>query len=58
MSNPNDEAAIATDAFQSFVKEWGDMNILYNRLVLEIFLEELFEAHKSPNNKEDHGRND
>lgn len=41
MTDSNDEAEVATDAFQSFAKEWGDMNILYNRIVLEEFLKEL-----------------
>lgn len=41
MSNLRDEALIGTDALQAFVAEWGDMNDPYNRLVLEVVLEEL-----------------
>lgn len=44
MSDLHDEAQIGTDALQTFVAEWGDMNDPYNRLVLEVVLEELFSA--------------
>jgi len=42
MKIPRDEALIGTDALQAFMEQWGDMSVPYNRLVLEIFLEELF----------------
>lgn len=44
MSSLRDEALISTDALQAFVEEWGDMADPYNRLVLEVVLEELFDS--------------
>lgn len=41
MAIPRDEALIGTDALQTFMEEWGDMTILYNRIVLEEVLKEL-----------------
>lgn len=41
MGIPRDEALIGTDALQAFMEEWGDMTILYNRIVLEEVLKEL-----------------
>lgn len=37
----NDEL-LAVDALQNFLKEFGPMDDPYNRLVLEILMEELF----------------
>jgi hypothetical protein len=41
MKNNYDEAAASTDAFRAFVKQFGPMDDPYNRVVLEVLLEEL-----------------
>jgi hypothetical protein len=42
MTNPqNNDFLTGTDAVQTFVRQFGDMTILYNRIVLEELLKEL-----------------
>lgn len=52
MAIPRDEALIGTDALQTFMEEWGDMTILYNRIVLEEVLKELFGIEENENGDE------
>ena len=43
---PDDKALVGTDAIKTFVEQFGPMDDMVNRIILEEVLKELLEGHE------------